>query len=186
MGKKVDETRILLAIQATHSPRKLSIRRAAHVYEVDHSRLARRIHGHQPRAGRRDKQRSLTLIGEEELIRYVINRDTRGFGPLIEEDVRDMANLFRVMRRAPPVGKYWPYRFVQTEPKLKMRFSRAYDYQRALCEDPDLIKNWFELVKNMRAKYNIQDADFYNFHETGFMMGVISGSMVVTSSERKG
>jgi hypothetical protein len=26
----------------------------------------------------------------------------------------------------------------------------------------------------MRAKYGIQDCDFYNFDETGFMMGVIA------------
>ncbi|ELR07382.1 hypothetical protein GMDG_08397 [Pseudogymnoascus destructans 20631-21] len=38
----------------------------------------------------------------------------------------------------------------------------------------------------MQAKYSIQDADFYNFDETGFMMGVICGNMVVTSSDRKG
>ena len=30
------------------------------------------------------------------------------------------------------------------------------------------------------------DADIYNFDETGFMMGVISTAMVVTSSERSG
>jgi hypothetical protein len=36
------------------------------------------------------------------------------------------------------------------------------------------------------AKYGIVDADIYNFDETGFMMGVISTAMVVTSSERSG
>jgi RecB family endonuclease NucS len=65
--------------------------------------------------------------------------------------------------------KDWPYRFVHNEPKLKTRLSRAYDLQRALCEDPDCITKWFELVKNMQAKYSIQDADFYNFDETGFI-----------------
>jgi len=42
-------------------------------------------------------------------------------------------------------------------------------------------------VKNIYAKYSIQDCDFYNFDETGFIIGVISGTgMVVISSERKG
>ena len=97
-----------------------------------------------------------------------------------------MANLLRKTRHATAVGKNWPYRFIQDQPKLKTRFSRAYDFQRALCEDPKLIKDWFQLVANMRAKYGIHDCDFYNFDETGFMMGVICGNMVVTSSERKG
>jgi hypothetical protein len=39
----------------------------------------------------------------------------------------------------------------------------------------------------MRAKYGIQDADFYNFDETGFMMDMISSSsMVVTRAARRG
>lgn len=38
----------------------------------------------------------------------------------------------------------------------------------------------------MRKKYAIQDADFYNFDETGFMMGVICSSMVVTGANREG
>ena len=35
------------------------------------------------------------------------------------------------------------------------------------------IGAWFRLVENMRGKYGIQDCDFYNFDETGFMMGMI-------------
>ena len=38
-------------------------------------------------------------------------------------------------------------------------------------------------MKNTIAKYSICDADIYNFDETGFMMGVISTGMVVTSSD---
>jgi hypothetical protein len=67
-----------------------------------------------------------------------------------------------------------------------MCFSRAYDYQRALYKDPDLINVWFRPVANMRAKYRIQDCDFYNFDEIGFMMGVICSSMVVTRADRCG
>ena len=38
----------------------------------------------------------------------------------------------------------------------------------------------------MRAKYSVADADFYNFDETGFMMGIICASMVVTRADRRG
>ena len=64
--------------------------------------------------------------------------------------------------------------------------SCAYDFQRALREDPDEINVWFRLMANMRMKYGIQDCDFYNFDETGFMMGVICSSMVVTRADRHG
>jgi hypothetical protein len=35
-------------------------------------------------------------------------------------------------------------------------------------------------------KYSIQETDFYNFDETGFMMGVIYASMIVTHMDRHG
>ena len=38
----------------------------------------------------------------------------------------------------------------------------------------------------MRAKYGIEDADVNSFDETGFMMGVILPSMVVTRDDRRG
>lgn len=63
---------------------------------------------------------------------------------------------------------------------------RIYDFQRALCEDSELISAWFQLVENMRAKYDVQDCDFYNFDETGLMMGIICPAMVVTRADRRG
>ncbi|EDN95218.1 hypothetical protein SS1G_11094 [Sclerotinia sclerotiorum 1980 UF-70] len=42
------------------------------------------------------------------------------------------------------------------------------------------------MVLNIRAKYGIQDCNFYNFDETGFMIGIIVACIVVISSERNG
>jgi hypothetical protein len=61
-----------------------------------------------------------------------------------------------------------------------------YDYQRALCEDPDIINAWFDLVLNIRAKYGILDSNTYNFDETGFMMGIGAPKTVVTGADRRG
>ena len=55
-----------------------------------------------------------------------------------------------------------------------------------MCEDPKQIQAWFQLVQNMVTKYGILLEDTYNFDETGFQIGVISTSKVVTRSERKG
>ena len=53
--------------------------------------------------------------------------------------MEDMANSLLATRREKPVGKLWAHRFVQRRPELKTRLSHAYDFQRALCEDPDQI-----------------------------------------------
>jgi hypothetical protein len=49
-----------------------------------------------------------------------------------------------------------------------------------------VVNAWFRLVRNVMDKYAIQEGDIYNFDETGFQMGILSGAKVVTSSERRG
>jgi hypothetical protein len=62
-----------------------------------------------------------------------------------------------------------------------MRYSRGYNYQRALYEDPTTIRNWFSLIENIITKYGILKDDIWNFDETGFIMGIIRTSKVVIS-----
>ena len=38
----------------------------------------------------------------------------------------------------------------------------------------------------MMTKYDIQSENLYNFDETGFMMGVITSSMVIIHFDRRG
>jgi RecB family endonuclease NucS len=97
-----------------------------------------------------------------------------------------MANQLLRARDAPPVGKRWAHNFVQRQPELCTRYARRYDYQRARCEDPKAINEWFALVRNTIAKYGIVVDDIYNFDETGFMMGLIFPGIVVTTSDGRG
>ena len=41
-------------------------------------------------------------------------------------------------------------------------------------------------MKNTVARYGIDEADIFNFDETGFMMGVILPAIVVTRADRRG
>ena len=94
-----------------------------------------------------------------------------------------MANELLRVRDASPVGIKWSSNFVRRRPELRTRFSRKYDYQRAKYENRKTIREWFDLVRNIKAKYGILDDDTYNFDKTGFMMGVIHIGIVVTSSD---
>jgi hypothetical protein len=38
------------------------------------------------------------------------------------------------------VGVNRPSTFVERQPELKVKFNRKYDYKRALCEDPEVIR----------------------------------------------
>jgi hypothetical protein len=80
------------------------------------------------------------------IVRHILDLDRRGFAPTYTA-VRDMADKLLAVRNAGYVGVHWPRNFVRRTDSLTPRFNRAYDMQRALCEDPVLIKGWFELVE---------------------------------------
>jgi hypothetical protein len=179
------EARLLLALEAIKQSENLSIRAVAKLYNVPEATIRHRRKG---RAARRDvlaNSRKLTDLEEKSIVQYITELSTRAFPPRLS-GVEDMANHLLRERDAPPVGKRWAHNFVKRQPELRTRYTRKYDYQRAKCENPQVISEWFVLVWNTRAKYGIVDDDVYNFDETGFMMGVIFAGMVVTTSDGRG
>jgi hypothetical protein len=182
MPQEDDERKIILALQAMQNDPKLSARAAAKIYSCSHYKLSSRKLGIRPRRDIPANSRKLTDLEESVLVQHILDLATKGFPPRLSI-VEDMANRLLATRDASRVGKHWATNFVKRRPELRTRFQRKYDYQRAKCEDPEVIRGWFELVRNTIAKYGINDGDIYNFDETGFMMGVISTATVVTSSE---
>jgi hypothetical protein len=119
------------------------------------------------------------------VIQYILDLDQRGFAPTLAA-VRDMADRLLAVRGGGQVGQKWPSNFVQRTDSLKTSFNRLYNWQRALCEDPVLIRSWFELVDQTKLKYGILDEDVFNFDEASFMIGKLTTQLVVTGLERRG
>jgi hypothetical protein len=107
------------------------------------------------------------------ITRHIIDLDIRGFAPTYEA-IRDMADKLLAARGASQVGVYWPRNFIKRIGSLKTRFNRAYNRQRALYEDLALIRSWFKLIEEIKAKYSIYDNDVYNFDKAGFIMSKIT------------
>jgi hypothetical protein len=183
MNTPYKEAQLFLALQAIEQDPKLTIRRAAAHYNVPRSTLATRRHGTLSRRDSPPNLGKLTLLEEKVILERILDLDSRSCAPRIS-GVGEMANLLLAARGAKPVGINWTSRFITRHPELKTRQLRRYDYKRALCEDPEAIGAWFLLVRNIIAKYGIDDADIYNFDETGFAMGIISTGKIVTSSQR--
>ena len=177
-----NEARLLLALQALQDDKNLSLRKAAKIYDINHTTLFHRRAG---RPARRDilaNLRKLTDLEEKTIIQYIIKLYARVFHPRLSY-VEDIANQLLRERDAPPVGVQWAHNFIKRQPELRTRFTRKYNYQRAKCEDLIIIREWFALVYNVKVKYSILDDDSYNFNETGFIMGIIIAAMVVTTSD---
>ena len=189
--KSNQEARILQAIKAIHSNISPNIRAAARAYDVLRSTLTNRLRGQPTRQQSQIVNRKLLPTEEEALLQWVLSMGERGFPPRISA-VRKMADILLSACTASPVdaspiiGENWVRKFINRYEQLQSKYTRKYDYQRALCEDPKAISDWFRLVENTRAKYGIPDEDVYNFDETGFQMGVIGTSKVVTGLQRAG
>jgi hypothetical protein len=180
-----DEADIRPTILSLNKDQIKTVREAARVFHVPRTTLRDRRAGRPARRDCQPNSKKLTLVEEEVIISYILDLDRRGFAPTYAA-VRDMADKLLAARGAGQVGVHWPRNFVKRTDSLTTRFNRAYDRQRALCEDPALISQWFTLVEETKAKYGICDEDFYNFDEASFMMGKITTQLVVTGSERRG
>jgi hypothetical protein len=182
------EGQIALAINAFNKNQFSTLKEACRVYDAPFTTVLRRVKGTIPKRDSGLKVHKLTELEETTLEDWILSMDTRGL-PVRINSIARMANLLLEKRSQSsyiPIGKNWPLRFIQRHESLRTKWSRKYDYQRAKCEDPSIIRNWFRLVHNMIAKYGVLSEDIYNFDETGFQMGVIATAKVVTGSERNG
>ena len=179
------EANVQIAVSELAQNQIQSIRRAERVYNVPQTTIRRRRDGKPCRRDYEPNCKRLTKLEEEAITQRIIVEAKRGL-PCGRDDVRDMANRLLRERAGEEVGKNWVDRFIQRNPELRTRRSRPYDRQRAACEDPVLIKGWFELVQNTKAKYSIVDEDMYNFNETGFTIGKILSQSVITGSDKPG
>ncbi|KAM5529008.1 transposase [Fusarium oxysporum f. sp. phaseoli] len=158
------EARILLALRALQNDPKLSLRRAAGIYQVRYWTLHRRQKGILSTHDSIPKSRKLSDLEEQIIVQFILDLDSRGFPPRLH-CVEEMANRLLADREMPPVGKRWASNFVKRHKDLKTHFFRKYDYQRAKCEDPTIIRNWFRLVANVIAKYGIRPDEIYTIQD---------------------
>ncbi|EED15456.1 hypothetical protein TSTA_048960 [Talaromyces stipitatus ATCC 10500] len=91
-----------------------------------------------------------------------------------------MADYLLSQRGNQQVGENWVYNLVKRRPEIESKFSRKYNYERAKCEDPKIIQEYFDRVREVISDYGILPEDIYNFDETGFAMGLCATAKVIT------
>ena len=179
------EGRILLALDDTKNGRIESLRAAAKLYNIPFSTLQRRATGVSSRVDSDHHRYKLTELEEDSLVKWILSLDSRGAASR-PSTVREVANILLATRGetpSPTVGVNWVSVFIKRRDELRSRFSRRYDYQRVLNEDPRSICAWFENIKRVIDENGIQPEDIYNFDETGFAMGLISSQKMVIRAE---
>jgi hypothetical protein len=79
MEPPTKESRIVLALEALKKDPKLSVRRAATIYEIPRTSLQNRRAGKQPQYELPPSLRKLTDLEEKVLLKRVLDLNTRGF-----------------------------------------------------------------------------------------------------------
>lgn len=185
MSSIPNEAKLNLALKALHNDKTLSVRAAAKIYNVADRTLRRRLSGRLSRLDTMPNSRKMFDLEGSCIVRYILELEAQGYPPRVSH-VEDMANRLLDQRGASRVRNNWTSNFIRRHQVFQTRFTRRYDHHRALCEDPNPIREWFNLVQNTVAKYAIDQADMFNFDETGLVMGVILPGMVVTQADRRG
>src|SRR5271169_2945865 len=104
MSVQIQEARIILAIKAIRTTKKLSCRKAAKIYNIPYSTLNDRMNGCTNLSERQPATTKLTQLEEDSLSLYILDLDSRGFAPRLA-GVEDMANYLLETCRGKRVGK---------------------------------------------------------------------------------
>jgi hypothetical protein len=176
--------RITLAIKAIKSNASLSQQHTAAVYNVPETTLQRQRA--KPASERVTYPNSSRLQRHEEdtIVQYIRKLNKQGFAPTLSY-VQEMANQLLAAHSGGQARVNWAYKFIRQRTEIRSQISRPRDHQRVLCSNLAVISPWFNLVRNVKAKYGILDKDTYNFNETGFQIGVGGLVKVVTASKRR-
>ncbi|KAM3537962.1 hypothetical protein ARSEF1564_009125 [Beauveria bassiana] len=86
---------------------------------------------------------------EATLVQWILSMDERGMPPTMAY-TRRMANLLLAARDESPVGENWVRKFMKRHNEIKAQYSRRYDYQRAKCEDPQLLVACYDRVQMIK------------------------------------
>ncbi|KAI9044681.1 uncharacterized protein KD926_011651 [Aspergillus affinis] len=185
------DRRLVLACEAFYKGQFDSKQACATAFDVKISTLKGRLKGVKSRTEIDANCRKLSKNEELVLKRTILDMDSRGY-PLTIAKVRYLAELLLSSKLKPKrqneafISERWVHRFtLRHEAELKSRYTQRFDYQRAKCEDPKIIKRWFELVQNTIQKYGILEQDTYNMDETGFQMGVVLTAKVICGTESR-
>lgn len=179
------EERIRLALEAYKKHLFPSKNAAAKAYDVPLSTFKTQVNGTTCRQESVANGRKLTPTEEKTLSLWIIDMGQRGL-PLQISTVCYLAQLLlsaRLSSQTAYVGEHWVTRYIQHHTELSSKYSQKYDYQRAKCEDPELIMGWYKCFHDVIEKYGIVEQDIYNMDETGFQMGMTSTAKVICGSE---
>lgn len=178
------EACVILALQALSKDVLLSLKSAAQLYSVSQSTFSDQRTELRLKCNSAARSIKLTICKKFTIVQHVLDLDLWECSPT-KGMVHDMVNKLLTEHGRDPIEKCWLDNFIKQTSDLKTQWTRAYDHQRALNKNLQVIKKWFDLVRSTKEKFEILNKDTYNFDKTGFTMNIISLQLVVTDAYKR-
>ena len=83
------------------------------------------------------------------------------------------------------LDKNWVSGYLSRHLTLQAKYSCILDQDQFLAQNQDIIQDWFNLYRSIKAEHGILDEDTYNMDENGYIMGIAGSSKVVFSKYQK-
>lgn len=155
--KKLEEREklIQLAIQHYNQSLKPSLRISAETYSIACTTLRDRLNGAKTRLEGRQCQQLLYDHEELTIVRWCERMDDWGFllRLLLVTDMAEYLVSKREIGRT--LGKHWLDQFLKQNPALDSKFSARLARQRALTDNPALIRDYFKKVCALSTPVNL-------------------------------
>ena len=166
-----------------------TILRAARTHGVPRTTLQDRVHGKVTHGAKPGPKPYLAPAEEKELSLFIVDVAKAGYGKTrqqIKAIAENVANEKGTIR-SKKVTDGWFKRFMDRHPKLSLRKGDATANVRMECLNPDMMKQYFDLLKDALEKHGLMDspAQIYNVDETGMPLDHRPPKIVTKKGQKK-
>jgi 4-hydroxybenzoate polyprenyltransferase len=180
------EYRMSLAVE---DARNIGLRASARKHGFSPSSLKDRCDGGQDIRTAHQKEMSLTVQQEKDLVSYILDKE-KAFQPLTKREIHDFAeSLASVYGGICYLGKNWVDRFVARHTDIEMKLSRVRDYARKRCVTKKSLTEYYDGLNWVINNKRIPRQHTYNVDEAGVQLGetnggIVAGTVLTPVSER--
>ncbi len=79
------------------------------------------------------------------------------------------------------LSQNWVSGYLSRHTTLQAKYSRTLHQHQFLAQNQDIIQDWFNQYRSIKAEHGILDEDTYNMDENGYTMGIADSFKVVFS-----
>lgn len=179
-ARHANDHRMLRAVEVYNAEQlkpkgqRRSLRSVAYEFNVNYRTLGRHAEGSISLSAFNALKQKLTVAEENILVEFALGASDQGF-PLTHETLANHANALLRRRMGSDfveVGKNWSDRFIERHhDALQTHWSRPLDSKRARALNPEVVKHWFQLVKEHIVDEDIKEENVYGMDESGFPPG---------------